>query len=69
MHDFLAAHLHAGNGRIGNADDAVSSQDAHFFAGTFWDRLYDEKRILQYVELHSDAFEGAFQGLCKLLGV
>ena len=68
-HDFLTAHLHAGNGRVVDSHDAVAGQYAHLLAGSLGHRLNHEERVLQHVELHPDAFKAARERFVELLGL
>ena len=69
LHHLVARHLHACDGRVIDADDTVSRQDAHFLRRTFAHRLYDDKRVLENIKLDADAFKSAAERLIKLLGL
>ena len=66
-HYLLLRHLHAGNGSIVDADDAVAGYNAHLFGGAVGDGLDDHQRVVNHVELHAYALEVAVQRFVHLL--
>ena len=66
-HDFVARHLHTGNGGVVYADDAVASQDAHLLRGTIHHRLNDEQRVVHHIELHAYSLKASLQGFVECL--
>ena len=69
LHNLLFRHLNTCNGGIIDADDTVASQNAHTFRRAVGDGLNDEERILNHIELHTNAFEITLQGLIGFLNL
>ena len=67
LHDLLLRHLDTCNGGIVDADNAVASQDAHLLGRTAADGLDDEQGVFHHIELYTDTFEVALQGLVHVL--
>ena len=68
-HNLLATHLYTSNSGISHADNTVTSHYAHLLARTFGNGLYNQKRIIQHIELNTYALKTSSQGLCKLLSL
>ena len=68
LHDVFGAHFYAGYGRIVDGGDAVACQDACLFGRSPADRLDDQQRVFNHLELDAYALKVAFERLAHGLG-
>ena len=68
LHDVGPVHLDAGQRGVVDRNDAVAGKNADLFGGPLRHGLVDHKCIVQYIELHTDAFKISVQRLTHFTG-